>query len=216
MGNRIYILSSKDKGSMRIRGVAEDETWLCAMAAVLIRNGEMGYGDLKGKPAWESLRQDVISGTPDWERLPDGCVEIRRDVKEAWRMMPPDRIQGAEEMYRELTEAEIMKLGLERRSLVWSVMEVGAGNEFGTFFLPGIGDRLGLEKCDGFMEMMRSTCGGEVNAGVFVYRSGAGDAGKPDRRELDTIRRHEKEIERRYGTDEIMSDFFGFRYFRKQ
>lgn len=218
MVNYIYILSACDawssKDSMRIQGVTTDETMLHAMLAAKIKTGDMEYGGFSGKAAWQAFQKDFHEGEVDLNKLKYGFVMTHEDMQitEPLSMAAfPEAAKAYEEITGAKAKAALETLGLDRRSLTYSMVEVRTDSDYQDFLVPGICDRDSLESSDGFQKMMEDAEDTEVNVSVHSYNVGTGESEYPDEEELKILAQYEDELEE-YGVDCIQTDHFGFYY----
>ena len=217
MAENIYILSTCDewasRDSMRIVGVTSDETMLHAMLAAKIKFGDMSYGGLEGVQAVKLFQQDFQKGEVDCTKLGYGFVQSYTDMQIAEPLSMavfPEAGAAYEELTGAKVKAELEKLGLDHRSLTYSVVEVRTDFGYECFLVPGICDRDGLESSDQFQEMMEDTTETEVNASVYSYSVGTGESVYPDENKLAIIEKYADELDKEYGVDAIQSDFISF------
>lgn len=217
MAENIYILSTCDewasRDSMRIVGVTSDETMLHAMLAAKIKFGDMSYGGLEGVQAVKLFQQDFQKDEVDCNKLGYGFVQSYTDMQitEPLSMAVfPEAGAAYEELSGAKAKAELDKLGLDHRSLTYSVVEVRTDFGYECFLVPGICDRDSLESSDQFQEMMEDTTETDVNVSVYSYSVGTGESVYPDEDELAIIEKYADELDKEYGVDAIQSDFISF------
>lgn len=219
----IYILSACDawagKDSMRTLGVTTDETMLYAMLAAKIKAGDMEYGGYDGEEAWLCFQKDFKNEEVDFNKLQYGFVQTYEDMQITEPISLADFPEAAA-AYEELTgakaKAELEKLELDNRSLVYSMVEVRTDFGYTCFLMPGICDRDSLESNDHFREFMEDTTESDVNTSVYTYSVGRGESEYPDEDELATIEQYTEELDVEYGIDPIQSDFISFYYEAEQ
>lgn len=204
---------------MRILGVTTDETMLYAMLAAKIKAGDMEYDGLDGAEAWHSFQRDFKDEEVNFNKLKYGFVQTYEDMQ----LTEPVSLAQFPEVaaaYEEITGAkarkEMEKLELDRRSLIYSVVEVRTDSDYKCFLVPGICDRDSLEENDHYQEFMEEADDTEVNASVYSYSVGSGESERPDEEELAVIERYTEELEEEYGIDLILSDFISFYYEAEQ
>lgn len=223
MSVNIYILSACDawigKDSIRTLGVTTDETMLYAMLATKIKAGDMEYDGFDGEEAWHHFKKDFKNEEVNFNKLKYGFVQTYEDMQ----MTEPVSLTEFPEVasvYEELTGArakvELEKLGLDNRSLVYSVVEVRTDSNYTCFLAPGICDRESLESNEHFREFMEDSADSEVNTSVDTYSVGNGESEYPDEDELAIIEQYTEELEEEYGIDSIQSDFISFYYEAEQ
>ena len=219
----IYILSACDawagKDSMRILGVTTDKTMVYAMIAAKIKTEDMEYGGYGGEEAWCCLQKDVKNGEVNFDKLKHGFVQTYEDMQitEPISLAEfPEAAVAYEELTEEKAKAEIEKLGLDSRSLVYSMVEVRTDFGYTCFLMPGICDRDSLESNGHFQEFMEDTTESDVNTSVYTYSVGCGESEYPDEDELTIIEQYTEELEEEYGIDPIQSDFISFYYEAEQ
>lgn len=218
MASNIYILSACDAwaghDSMRILGVTTDGTMLYAMLAAKIKAGDMEY-DGSGEDAWRKFQRDFKNEEVNFNKLKFGFVRTYED------MQITEPISLAEfpevgEAYGEITgakvKAEMEELGLDRRSLTYSVVEIHTDFGDTDFFMPGICDRDSLENNDRYREFIEDAGDTEVDVSVYSYSLGTGESENPDEEELAIIEQYTDELDEEYGIDPIQSDSFCFEY----
>lgn len=218
----IYILSACDawagKDSMRILGVSTDETMLHAMLAAKIKAGDMDYGG-SGEEAWRRFQRDFHNDEINFNKLQYGFVQTYEDMQ-ITEPISMAEFPEAGEAYEEITgtkaKAEIEKLGLEQRSLLYSVVEIRTDFGYKCFYMPGICDRDGLMENENFIEFMEGTTESEVNASVYAYSVGTGESENADEGALSIIEQYTDELDEEYGLDPVMSDFINFFYEEEQ
>ena len=127
MAANIYILSTCDAwagtDSMRVLGVTTDETMLYAMLAAKIKAGDMEY-DGSGEDAWRKFQKDFKNEEVNFNKLKYGFVQTYEDMQ-ITEPISLAEFPEAGEAYEEITgtkaKAEMDKLGLDRRSLTYSL-----------------------------------------------------------------------------------------------
>ena len=219
MAQKIYILSSCDAragyGSMRIQGVTTDETMLHAMLAAKIKAGDMEYRGLSGGEAFRFFIQDFKNGNIDLKKLAHGFVQTCEDMQ-ITEPVSMDEFPEAAGIYEELTgmkaELAMETLGLDSRSLNFSEVEVRTDFGYNCFLVPGICDRDRLEESGQYQEMMEDADETAVNVSVAAYSVGTGESESADEDELKLIGQYREEIDKRYGIDQILSDFLSFQF----
>jgi hypothetical protein len=223
MAPNIYILSACDawagKDSMRTLGVTTDETMIYAMLAAKIKAGDMEYGGFHGEEAWYCFQKDFKNEEVNFNKLQYGFVQTYEDmqIKEPVSLAEfPEAATVYEELTGAKAKAEIEKLGLDSRSLVYSMVEVRTDFGYTCFLMPGISDRDSLEADDHFREFMEDTTESDVNTSVYTYSVGCGESEYPDEDELAIIEQYTEELEEEYGIDPIQSDFISFYYEAEQ
>lgn len=219
----IYIFSACDAwagtDSMRILGVTTDETMVYAMIAAKIKAEAMEYGGYGGEEAWCCLQKDVKNGEVNFSKLKYGFVQTYEDMQitePVFLAEFPEAAAAYEELTEEKARAELKKLGLDSRSLVYSMVEVRTDFGYTCFLMPGICDRDSLESNDHFQEFMEDTTESDVNTSVYTYSVGHGESEYPDEDELSIIEQYTEELDEEYGIDPIQSDFISFYYEAEQ
>lgn len=107
------------------------------------------------------------------------------------------------------------KLGLDRRSLTYSVVEVRTDSGYICFHMPGICDRDSLEGNDHYREFMEDADDTEVNVSEYSYSLGTGESEYPDEDELAIIEQYTDELTR--NTDRPHSErLFSFEHEAEQ
>lgn len=223
MANTIYILSSCDAwaghDSMRILGVTTDETMLHAMLAAKIKAGDMGYGGFEGAPAWQMFQRDFKQEDVDFNKLQYGFVQSYEDMQITEPISMAEFPEAAS-TYEEITGAkaklEIEKLGLDNRSLTYSMVEVRTDFGYVDFLMAGLCNRDDLEGSDEFQNLMEGTTDTDVNVSVITYSVGNGESEYPDENELAILEKYADELDAEYGVDRIQSDYFNFEYEAEQ
>lgn len=223
MADMIYILSSCDewasRDSMRILGVTTDETMLHSMLAAKIKAGEMGYGGFEGEPARQMFERDFRNEDVKLDNLTYGFVKSYDDMQITEPLSVVDFPEAAK-AYEEITGAkaksELDKLGLDKRSLTYSVVEVRTDYGYSDFLMSGICERDSLESDDHYQELMEDSEDTEVCVSVLSYSVGAGESEYPDENELAIIAKYADELDELHGVDCIQSDFFSFDYEAEQ
>lgn len=204
---------------MRILGVTTDETMLHAMLAARIKAGDMEYGGFSGEEAWRSFQQDFKNDDVSFSKLQYGFVQTYEDMQ-ITEPISMAEFPGVGETYEEITgtkaRAEIEKLGLEERALLYSVVEVRTDFGYKCFYMPGICDRDTLMDSEHFKEFMEGTTESDVNASVYAYFVGTGESVCADEGDLSIIEQYTDELDEEYGIDPIMSDFISFFYEEEQ
>lgn len=223
MAPNIYILSACDawagKDSMRTLGVTTDETMIYAMLAAKIKAGDMAYGGCDGEEAWYCFQKDFKNEEVNFNKLQYGFVQTYEDLQitEPISLAEFPEVAAA---YKELTgekaKAALEKLGLDSRSLTYSMVEVRTDFGYTCFLMPGICDRDSLESNDHYQEFMEDTSDSDVNTSVYTYSVGNGESEYPDEDELAIIEQYTEELEEEYGIDLIQSDFISFYYEAEQ
>lgn len=223
MPTNIYILSACDawagRDSMRPIGVTTDETMLHAMLAAKIKAGDMEYGGFEGIPAWQLFHRDFKNGDVDFNKLQYGFVQTYEDMQITEPLSVADFPEVAK-AYAEITgtmaKSELDKLGLDKRSLTYSMVEVRTDFGYSDFLIPGICERDNLESDDHYQELMEDSDDTEVCVSVTVYSVGTGESEYPDENELAIIAKYADELDEQHGVDCIQSDFFSFNYEAEQ
>ena len=222
MPANIYILSACDAwsghNSMRILGVTTDESMLYAMIAAKIKEGDMEY-DGRGEEAYRKFRQDFKDQEINLNKLRYGFVQTYEDMRitEPISLAEfPEAAVAYEEITGQRATAEIAKLQLDSRSLVYSLVEVQTDFGYRCFLAPGICDRDTLENSDQYQELMEDAEDTEVNISVLSYSVGSGESEKPDAEELKIIEQYMEELDEEYGVDALQSDFISFYYEAEQ
>lgn len=218
MASYIYILSACDawagRDSMRILGVTTDETMLYAMLAAKIKAGDMEY-DGSGEDSWRKFQRDFKNEEVNFNKLRFGFVQTYEDMQ-ITEPISLAEFPEAGEAYEDITgakaEAEMEKLGLDRRSLTYSVVEIHTDFGDTDFLMPGICDRNSLEENDHYREFMEDANDTEVDVSVYSYSLGTGESESPDEEELAIIEQYTDELDEEYGIDPIQSDSFSFEY----
>lgn len=223
MSANIYILSACDAwagtDSMRTLGVTTDETMLYAMLAAKIKAGDMEYGGFGGEEAWNCFQEDFKNEEVSFDKLQYGFVQTYEDMQitEPLSLAEfPEAAAAYEEITGAKAKAELEKLELDCRSLIYSVVEVRTDFGYTCFLTPGICDRDRLESDDHFQEFMEDTTDSEVNVSVYSYSVGTGESEYPDEDELAIIEQYTEELDEEYGVDSILSDFISFYYEAEQ
>ncbi len=142
MAANIYILSACDAwaehSSMRILGVTTDENMLYAMLAVKIKAGDMEY-DGSSENAWSKFQKDFKNGDVNFNKLKYGFVQTYEDMQ-ITEPISLAQFPEAGEAYEEITGAKVRadmeRLGLDHRSLVYSVVEVHTDSGETSFYMP--------------------------------------------------------------------------------
>ena len=219
----IYILSACDAwagtDSMRTLGVTTDETMLYAMIAAKIKAGDIEYGGFHGEEAWHCFQKDFKNEEVNFNKLQYGFVQTYEDMQITEPISFaefPEAAAAYAELTGEKAKVELEKLGLDSRSLVYSVVEVRTDLGYTCFLMPGICDRDSLESNDHFQEFMEDTSESDVNTSVYTYSVGNGESVYPDEDELVIIEQYTEELEEEYGIDPIQSDFISFYYEAEQ
>ncbi|MGC6175141.1 hypothetical protein [Lacrimispora sp. 38-1] len=223
MPSNIYIFSACDAwagtDSMRILGVTTDETMLHAMLAAKIKAGDMEYGGFSGEEAWHCFQKDFKNEEVNFNKLNFGFVQTYEDMQITEPVSLAEFPEAAV-VYEELTgakaKAELEKLGLNSRSLTYSMVEVRTDFGYTCFLMPGICDRDSLESSDHFQEFMEDAAESDVNTSVYTYSVGRGESEYPDEDELTIIEQYTEELDEEYGIDPIQSDFISFYYEAEQ
>ena len=223
MPANIFILSACDawagKDSMRTLGVTTDETMIYAMLATKIRTGDMEYDGHGGEEAWRCFQKDFKNEEVDFNKLQYGFVQTYEDMQITEPISLAEFPEAAA-AYNELsgvkTKAELERLELDSRTLVYSMVEVRTDFGYTCFLMPGICDRDSLESNDHFQEFMEDTTESDVNTSVYTYSVGRGESEYPDEDELTIIEQYTEELEEEYGIDPIESDFISFYYEAEQ
>jgi len=223
MASNIYILSVCDAwagtDSIRTLGVTTDEIMLYAMLAAKIKAGDMEYGGFGGEKAWHCFQKDFKNEEVNFNKLKYGFVQTYEDMQIAEPVSLaefPEVAAAYEEITGVKAKAELEKLGLANRSLIYSTVKVRTAFGYTCFLMPGICDRDRLEADDHFREFMEDTTGSEVNASVYSYSVGTGESEYPDEDELAIIEQYMEELDEEYGVDSILSDFISFYYEAEQ
>lgn len=219
----IYILSGCDawagKDSMRTLGVTTDKTMLYAMLAAKIKAGDMEYGGYDGEEAWRYFQKDFKNEEVNFNKLQYGFVQTYEDMQITEPISLAEFPEAAV-AYKELTgtkaKAELEKLELDSRTLVYSMVEVRTDFGYTCFLIPGICDRNSLESDDHFREFMGGTTESDVNASVSFYSVGSGESVYPDEDELAIIEQYTEELDDEYGIDHMESYFISFYYEAEQ
>lgn len=222
MANNVYILSACDEwsgfDSMRIQGVTTDETMLHAMLAMKIKAGEMEY-DGKGEEAWTHFQEDCENKEIDFNKLKYGFVQTYEDMQIS-EPISLSEFEGIDKAYEDITgekaKHEINMLGLETHSLIFSVVEVRSDHDYMEAYLPGICDRDGLEVSEEYRDFVEDLDESDINVGVRSYSVGNGESEYADEKQLHIIKKYMDELDKEYGVDEILSDFFSFYYEAEQ
>jgi len=222
MGRSVYILAfcdgDKSWSTMRLIGATTDETMLYAMIAAKIKSGEMSYGDAETS-SWDAFSDDFKNGSVNLDKLQRGFVYDYDDLQ-ITDPVSLDQFPEAAVAYEEITEiqskVEIEKLELDRRSLIYTEVELRTDFGYTSFFMPGFCDRDNLEASDGFQEFMEGTTDAEVNACVYSYSVGAGESEYPSEDELAIIKQYADELHKEHSVDSVLSDFISFYYEAEQ
>lgn len=142
MAVNIYILSACDAwtgtDSMRTLGVTTDEIMLYAMLAAKIKAGDMEYEDLKGEEALHCFKEDFSNGEVNFNKLKYGFVQIYEDmqISEPVSLAAfPEVVSAYEVISGAKAREEIEKLGLDNRSLVYSVVEIRTDSDYISFLV---------------------------------------------------------------------------------
>lgn len=219
MENMIYILSSCDawasRDSMRILGVTTDETMLYAMLAVKIKAGEIGYGGFEGESAWQMFERDLKNEDVKLDNFTYGFVQTYGDIQITEPLSVadfPEATKAYEEIAGIKAMATLATLGLDRRSLTYSMVEVRTDFGYTDFLMAGCCDRDNLEESDQFQEFMEGTADAEVNVSVNTYSVGTGESEYPNENELFILKKYADELFAEYGVDRIQADYFNFEY----
>ena len=201
MASYIYILSACDawagRDSMRILGVMTDETMLYAMLAAKIKAGDMEY-DGSGEDAWREFQKDFQDEEVNFNKLKYGFVQTFEDIQitEPISLAEfPEAAAAYEEITGAKAEAAMEKLGLDRRSLTYSVVEVRTDSDYICFHMPGICNRESLEENDHYREFMEDANDTEVDVSVYSYSLGTGESESPDEEELAIIEQYTDELD---------------------
>lgn len=223
MENNIYILSSCDawagRDSMRILGVTTDETMLYAMLAAKIKAGDIDYGGFEGEPARQMFERDFKQGDVKLDNLTYGFVQSYEDMQITEPLSVadfPEAAKAYEEIASIKATAALATLGLDNRSLTYSMVEVRTDFGYTDFLMAGCCDRDDLEGSDQFQEFMEGTTDAEVNVSVITYSVGTGESEHPDENELAILEKYADELDAEYGVDRIQSDYFSFEYEAEQ
>lgn len=222
MAANIYILSACDAwaehSSMRILGVTTDENMLYSMLAAKIKAGDMEY-DGSGENAWSKFQKDFKNGDVNFNKLKYGFVQTYEDMQ-ITEPISLAQFPEAGEVYEEITAAKVRadmdRLSLDHRSLLYSVVEVHTDSGNTSFYMPGICDRDSLEENDGYLDFMDGSDDTEVNVSVSSYSLGTGESEYPDEEEIAIIEQYTDELDEEYGIDPIQSDSFSFEYEAEQ
>ena len=222
MGKDIYILAFCDTwkswDTMRLVGATTDKTMLYAMIAAKLKAGEMEYGR-GGANSYKIFSDDFNNGLVDLDRLEYGFVYNYDDLQ-ITDSISLEQFPEAAATYEEITGAkakvELEKLELDRRTLIYSVVEVHTDFGYTCFVMPGICDRDSLEGNEHFQKFMEDTTESDVNTSVYSYSVGTGESEYPDENELEIIERYTEELDEKYGIDPIQSDFISFYYEAEQ
>lgn len=223
MSSNIYILSACDAwagiDSMRTLGVTTDETMIHAMLAAKIKAGDMEYGGFDGEEAWRCFQKDFKNEEINFNKIKYGFVQTYEDIQitEPISLVEfPEVVTAYEELIGAKAKVELEKLGLDGRSLTYSMVEIRTDFGYTCFLMPGICDRDSLEADDHFQEFMEDADDTEVNVSVYSYSLGIGESEYPDEEELAIIEQYTDELDEEYGIDPIQSDFISFYYEAEQ
>lgn len=222
MAANVYILSACDAwaehSSMRILGVTTGENMLYAMLAAKIKAGDMEY-DGSGNDAWRKFQKDLKNGDVNFNMLKYGFVQTYEDMQ-ITEPISLAQFPEAGKAYEEITGAKVRadmeRLGLDRRSFVYSVVDVHTGSGDTSFYMPGICDRDSLEENDDYLDFMDGADDTEVSVSVSSYSLGTGESEYPDEEEIAIIEQDIDELDEEYGIDPIQSDSFSFEYEAEQ
>lgn len=121
-------------------------------------------------------------------------------------------IKAFEDEERVSVEAEIKQMKLDRRSLVYSEVEICADFGCFSFLMPGICDRYNLEENDNYQEFMEEANDTVVSVSVNSYTLGNGESEDPDDEELALIEHYRKMLDEEYGIDFLQSGSFSVDY----
>ena len=219
----IYILSACDawagKDSMRILGVTTNETMLHAMLAAKIKAGDTEYGGFDGEKAWRCFQEDFKNEKVRFDKLQYGFVQTYEDMQitEPLSLTQfPEAGTAYEEIIEIRSKVEIEKLELDRRSLIYSEVELRTDFGYTCFLMAGFCDRDRLEADENFQAFMEGTTDSEVNASVYSYSVGTGESVSPNEDELAIIEQYADELGEEYDVDSIQRDFISFYYEAEQ
>lgn len=222
MDNKIFILSVYDAwtGSDRLRpiGATTDETMLNAMIAAKIKDGDITYGNDMAK-SWRNFLHDFKAGKVDYTKLGRGEVQSYGNMQ-ITELISMEAFPEATKAYEEITGAkaklELETLGLDKRSLTYSMVEVRTDYGYADFLMPGICDRDSLESNEHYQELMDGSDDTEVCVSVSAYSVGTGESEYPDESDLAIIEKYSDELDAEHGVDCIQTDFFSFPYDAEQ
>ena len=219
----IYILSACDAwagtDSMRTLGVTTDETMLYAMLAAKIKAGDMEYGGFGDEKAWLCFQEDFKKEEVNFNKLKYGFVQTYEDMQitEPVSLAQfPEAGAAYEEITGEKAKLELEKLELDRRSLIYSEVEIRPDFGYTCFLMAGFCDRDRLEADENFQAFMEGTTDSEVNASVYSYSVGTGESVSPNEDELAIIKQYADELGEEYDVDSIQRDFISFYYEAEQ
>lgn len=172
MAQEIYILSSCDawagRDSMWIQGVTTDETMLYAMLAAKIKAGDMEYSGFSGEEAYQIFSLDFKKDEVDFNKLQYGFVQTFGDVQIEF----PEAATAYDALIETKAQQIMETLGLERRSLLYSMVDLHSDYGWDRFFVPGIctEDKLMASKeYSGIMSGREET---SVSVDISCYRFG--------------------------------------------
>lgn len=182
MAQDIYILlacdEQADRTTMNLQGATTDKDMLEAMIAAKIKDGEMGYGGFREELALQHFQQDFNNEKVDYEKLNYGCVRIYEDMQ-IWDSISMEQLPEAADTYEELTTAKAKQcmenMGLNQRSLLYSMVDLHSECGCDRIYLPGICSEESLKTSKRFLDLMSGRKETDLFVEVSCYKIGRMD-----------------------------------------
>jgi len=218
LNREIFILSScnewKEYASMRFIAATTDRDTLAVLVANEIMERNMGYGGETGSAGFAAFKADCQVNEVNYDKLGYGFIHtVANAVFSEPETMPKNCEQALRLLEQDDNATTMDSLNLENRSLTFSIVQLNAGYEYLEYYAAGIPDKYGIEDTAGFQTYTETLDGDtDISVSVRSFSVGTGESDHPGEDELEFIRVHMDELDKKYGVDCIQSDSFSHYY----